>query len=59
VLPGPPATWKPGFPLFLTGRLILPPWLGGYCALTANLADEPPLTPLPAWRARVQPTKSF
>lgn len=59
VLPGPPATWRTGFPLFQAGRLVLPPWLGGYCALAVDLIDEPPLTPLPAWRTRVQPTKSF
>ena len=59
VLLGPPATWRRGFPFFKVGRMVLPPWLGAYGAIAANLESTPPLTPLPAWRTGILPTKSF
>jgi len=58
VLPGPPWTWKPGFPFRAAGRLVLPLPLGAYCGLTMDLTRDPPLTGLPA-RAFTQPSKSF
>lgn len=59
VLPGPVCTWRDGFPLWGLGRAILPFPVGAYSAFTVDLSTEPPLTPLPAWRARTEPTKSF
>lgn len=58
VLPGPPWTWRPGCPLWGLGRAVLPVQVGAYCAYTADLTAEPPLTPLPAF-AGAHPTKSF
>ena len=46
VLPGPPWTWRPGFPLWGLGRVVMPAPLGAFCALSADLTVEPPLTPL-------------
>ena len=59
VLFGPPCTWREGFHLWGLGRLILPLPVGAFCALTVDLAAEPPFTSLPAWTASAQPTKSF
>jgi SAM-dependent methyltransferase len=58
VLPGPYWTWRTGFPLWGLGRLVLPLPIGAYCAFTADLTAEPPLTPIAAF-AGAQPTKSF
>jgi len=58
VLPGPECTWKEGFPAYAAGRMILPVQLGAYCAFTADLTCEPPLTPIAAF-VRPQTTKSF
>ena len=58
VLPGPYCSWKDGFPFWGLGRLVLPIPIGAYCAFTADLTAEPPLTPLAAF-AGAQPTKSF
>lgn len=59
VLPGPACSWRDGFPLWGLGRMVLPVPIGAFCALTVDLSAEPPFTPLPAWTASAQPTKSF
>jgi len=58
VLPCPECTWREGFPAYGLGRMILPVQIGAYCAFTADLTCEPPLTPIGAF-AKAQPTKSF
>lgn len=53
VLPGPPFTWRTGFPLYALARGLCRQPIGAYCALAADLTAEPPLTGLPAWTARL------
>ncbi|GAB6037813.1 class I SAM-dependent methyltransferase [Fundidesulfovibrio butyratiphilus] len=53
VLPGPPCTWRTGFPLYGLARGLCRMPMGAYCALAADLSAEPPLTGLPAWTARL------
>lgn len=52
VLPGPDWTWRNGLPFFGLGKLVLPVQVGAYCAFTADLTAEPPLTPLTAFTRR-------
>lgn len=58
VLPGPECTWRHGFPLYGLGGAVLPVPVGAYCALSADLTCEAPLTPIASF-AGAQPTKSF
>ncbi|GFK95345.1 Malonyl-[acyl-carrier protein] O-methyltransferase [Fundidesulfovibrio magnetotacticus] len=55
VLPGPPWTWRPGFPLWGLGRMALPLPVGAYCGAVLDLTLDAPLTGLPA-RAFAQPS---
>ncbi len=52
VLPGPKASWREAAPWRQINAPILPLPVGAYCAGVVSLADDPVMTPLPAWKAK-------